>query len=349
MGKNKCDKVTIVVCVVVAAILILFVCMTCRVGQHFGWENDTEYSERKDTIVLVNDTSNMNSIGCVDSTMAMKSLAEHKVYNEKVDSLSKVVDNVNGQYISMIDMMIDKFNTWVGFWLAVLSLILLLVSVWQYLKIEKYDERIKEIETKGEALSKSWVEKNKTLTKDFDGQSDKMFESLTDIQMQMRRFQRQAKDYLDSQLSEHKYSTLENRMTSLLLCLSSVPDPQMFSDSDERKEQVTYYLRLISAMLTEYFRLIEKESETHQLHEATIACIPMVLLNLRMSIIRLQGILRDPIVYIKYEALKKNIEKLETSIRRNHMLCESEVTGLKGLMKEFNEFKAEIERSKEIV
>ena len=349
MDQNKCCKMTVVVSVVVVAIVILFVFMTCSVGQHSGRKNDTEYSQRKDTIVLVKDTSNMSSIACADSAMAMNFLAEHKTYNEKVDSLSKVVDNVNGQYISMIDMMIDKFNAWVGFWLAVLSLLLLLVSVWQYLKIEKYDERIKEIETKGETLCNSWAKKGETLTKDFDDQRAKLSESLTDIQMQTHRFQRQAKDYLDIQLSEHKYSTLENRMTSLLLCLSSVPDPQMFSDSDERKEQITYYLRLISAMLTEYFRLIEKESETHQLHEATIACMPMVLLNLRMSIIRLQGVLRDPIIYIKYEALKKNIENLETSIRRDHMLCESEVAALKNLIKEFNEFKAEIERCKEIV
>lgn len=59
----------------------------------------------------------------------------------KVDSLSTIVDKINGQYASVIDMLIDKFNTWVGFWLALLSLILLIVSVWQYLKIDKYKNK----------------------------------------------------------------------------------------------------------------------------------------------------------------------------------------------------------------
>lgn len=281
--------------------------------------------------------------------MAVKVLVEHKTYKNKVDSLSKVVDNVNGQYISMIDMMIDKFNTWVGFWLAVLSLILLLMSVWQYIKIEKYDERIKELETKGKMLVDDLTKKGDILAKESTNQKQQLSDSLANIQVKTHQFQKQAKDYLEGQLAEHKYSTLENRMTSLLLCLSSVPDPQMFNDSDERKEQISYYLGLISNMLSEYFRLIERESEIHQLCESTIACIPMVLLNLRMSIIRLQGILRDPIIYIKYETLKKNIENLETSIRRNHLLCENDISALRKLMKDFNEFKAEIDRCKEIV
>lgn len=133
----------------------------------------------------------------------------------KVDSLSTIVDKINGQYVSVIDMLIDKFNTWVGFWLALLSLILLIVSVWQYLKIDKYKERINKLEED----SKEATEK---------------------IQIQMSNLQKQAKVYLDTQISIHQYSTLENRMTSLLLCMSSVPDPQVFSDSEERKEQVNY-------------------------------------------------------------------------------------------------------------
>lgn len=180
----------------------------------------------------------------------------------KVDSLSTIVDKINGQYASVIDMLIDKFNTWVGFWLALLSLILLIVSVWQYLKIDKYKERINKLEED----SKEATEK---------------------IQIQMANLQKQAKVYLDTQISIHQYSTLENRMTSLLLCMSSVPDPQVFSDSEERKEQVNYYLGLVSGLLIKYFKLIEQESECHKLPEGTVACIPMVLLNLRLSLLRI--------------------------------------------------------------
>lgn len=242
----------------------------------------------------------------------------------KVDSLSTIVDKINGQYVSVIDMLIDKFNTWVGFWLALLSLILLIVSVWQYLKIDKYKERINKLEED----SKEATEK---------------------IQIQMSNLQKQAKVYLDTQISIHQYSTLENRMTSLLLCMSSVPDPQVFSDSEERKEQVNYYLGLVSGLLIKYFKLIEQESECHKLPEGTVACIPMVLLNLRLSLLRIQGMFRDPGIYIAFVKLINQIEKNEASIRRTQLFNKSDVKELGTLVKSFNDFKTEIANCKEVV
>lgn len=242
----------------------------------------------------------------------------------KVDSLSTIVDKINGQYVSVIDMLIDKFNTWVGFWLALLSLILLIVSVWRYLKIDKYKERINKLEED----SKEATEK---------------------IQIQMSNLQKQAKVYLDTQISIHQYSTLENRMTSLLLCMSSVPDPQVFSDSEERKEQVNYYLGLVSGLLIKYFKLIEQESECHKLPEGTVACIPMVLLNLRLSLLRIQGMFRDPGIYIAFVKLINQIEKNEASIRRTQLFNKSDVKELGTLVKSFNDFKTEIANCKEVV
>lgn len=242
----------------------------------------------------------------------------------KVDSLSTIVDKINGQYASVIDMLIDKFNTWVGFWLALLSLILLIVSVWQYLKIDKYKEKINKLEED----SKEATEK---------------------IQIQMANLQKQAKVYLDTQISIHQYSTLENRMTSLLLCMSSVPDPQVFSDSEERKEQVNYYLGLVSGLLIKYFKLIEQESECHKLPEGTVACIPMVLLNLRLSLLRIQGMFRDPGIYIAFVKLINQIEKNEASIRRTQLFNKSDVKELGTLVKSFNDFKTEIANCKEVV
>ena len=242
----------------------------------------------------------------------------------KVDSLSTIVDKINGQYASVIDMLIDKFNTWVGFWLALLSLILLIVSVWQYLKIDKYKERINKLEEDSK-------------------------EATGKIQIQMANLQKQAKIYLDTQISIHQYSTLENRMTSLLLCMSSVPDPQVFSDSEERKEQVNYYLGLVSGLLIKYFKLIEQESECHKLPEGTVACIPMVLLNLRLSLLRIQGMFRDPGIYIAFVKLINQIEKNEASIRRTQLFNKSDVKELGTLVKSFNDFKTEIANCKEVV
>ena len=260
-----------------------------------------------------------------------KSVSDITRYEHKVDSLSTIVDKINGQYASVIDMLIDKFNTWVGFWLAVLSLMLLIVSIWQYLKIEKYEKRINKLEKDSDVVVKDIRNQSKSL------------------EIQMSNLQKQAKVYLDTQISIHQYSTLENRMTSLLLCMSSVPDPQVFSDSDERKEQVNYYLGLVSGLLIKYFKLIEQESECHKLPEGTVACIPMVLLNLRLSLIRIQGMFRDPGIYLAFARLIKLIEKNEASIRKTQLFSKSEVKELGFLVKSFNDFKTEIANCKEVV
>ena len=263
--------------------------------------------------------------------IANKSVSDITRYEHKVDSLSTIVDKINGQYASVIDMLIDKFNTWVGFWLAVLSLILLIVSIWQYLKIEKYEERINKLEKDSDVV-----------VKDIRNQSES-------LEIQMSNLQKQAKVYLDTQISIHQYSTLENRMTSLLLCMSSVPDPQVFSDSEERKEQVNYYLGLVSGLLIKYFKLIDKESECHKLPEGTVACIPMVLLNLRLSLIRIQGMFRDPGIFIAFARMIKLIERNEATIRKTQLFGKSEVKELGILVKSFNNLKTEIANCNEVV
>lgn len=287
--------------------------------------HDSDSVVNKKMVKVCNTSWSTDSLS-LDSIIKRNENISRSITNNthKVDSLSTIVDKINGQYVSVIDMLIDKFNTWVGFWLALLSLILLIVSVWQYLKIDKYKERINKLEED----SKEATEK---------------------IQIQMSNLQKQAKVYLDTQISIHQYSTLENRMTSLLLCMSSVPDPQVFSDSEERKEQVNYYLGLVSGLLIKYFKLIEQESECHKLPEGTVACIPMVLLNLRLSLLRIQGMFRDPGIYIAFVKLINQIEKNEASIRRTQLFNKSDVKELGTLVKSFNDFKTEIANCKEVV
>lgn len=287
--------------------------------------NDSDSVMDKKMVKVCNTSWSTDSLR-LDSIIKRNENISRSITNNthKVDSLSTIVDKINGQYASVIDMLIDKFNTWVGFWLALLSLILLIVSVWQYLKIDKYKERINKLEEDSK-------------------------EATEEIQIQMANLQKQAKVYLDTQISIHQYSTLENRMTSLLLCMSSVPDPQVFSDSEERKEQVNYYLGLVSGLLIKYFKLIEQESECHKLPEGTVACIPMVLLNLRLSLIRIQGMFRDPGIYIAFVKLINQIEKNEASIRRTQLFNKSDVKELGTLVKSFNDFKTEIANCKEVV
>lgn len=53
---------------------------------------------------------------------------ELNTYAYRVDSINSIVKKLDSQYVSTIDMMIDKLNTWIGLWMGILTLILGLVS-----------------------------------------------------------------------------------------------------------------------------------------------------------------------------------------------------------------------------
>ena len=40
---------------------------------------------------------------------------------------------------------LTMFNEWIGFWLSILTLILMLAGIWQYLQIRRYDSEFKDI------------------------------------------------------------------------------------------------------------------------------------------------------------------------------------------------------------
>lgn len=142
---------------------------------------------------------------------------ELNTYAYRVDSINSIVKKLDSQYVSTIDMMIDKLNTWIGLWMGILTLILGLVSIWQYFKINKYEERITKLETMYNRSLKELREKETKLETKYSQNKEKMHNDLNKHIGQM------SEDLL-KRSKEHRYSTLENRITSLLLCLSSIPN-----------------------------------------------------------------------------------------------------------------------------
>lgn len=229
-------------------------------------------------------------------------------YTEKVDSMNHILARVDGQYVATIDLMIDKLNTWIGLWLAILTLILGLISIWQYLRIEKYEDRIRKLEKSNEKRLK-----------------------------ELKQFQIGMEDKISQKLQEHHYSTLENRITSILICLSSIPDPQLLYNCTDRKEQLSYYLHIMSELLGNYTASIEKENAKHELPKTMITHIPMVLLNLRLALVRIQGISNKYDVHIFFYELTLYIKNTEEIIRKRQSLENDFVFKLKKILGDFNE------------
>lgn len=119
----------------------------------------------------------------IHNTKIKKLTDELNTYAYRVDSINSIVKKLDSQYVSTIDMMIDKLNTWIGLWMGILTLILGLVSVWQYFKINKYEERIEKLETNNQNLITEIKDKENKIEDDFS--------------KHIKEFEKQQNDYED--------------------------------------------------------------------------------------------------------------------------------------------------------
>ena len=248
---------------------------------------------------VMNDVSNKNISKLTDNL---------NTYAYRVDSINSIVKKLDSQYVSTIDMMIDKLNTWIGLWMGILTLLLGLVSVWQYFRINKYEERINKLENA-----------NKDSLKELERKKDKIGKRLEEQQGEMESSLKQYKIDLTNTLEkhsvEHRYSTLENRITSLLLCLSSIPDPQLLYSSSDRKNQLVFYMRLMSKHFANYLGLLKKENQKNELSGDIVLHLPMMLLKLRLALIRIHGISADYDLHIFFFKLTNKIKMIEDLVR----------------------------------
>ena len=265
---------------------------------------------------------------------------ELNTYAYRVDSINNIVKKLDSQYVSTIDMMIDKLNTWIGLWMGILTLILGLVSIWQYFKINKYEERITKLETMYNRSLKELREKETKLETKYSQNKEKMHNDLNKYIGQM------SEDLL-KRSKEHRYSTLENRITSLLLCLSSIPDPQLLYSNSDRKSQLAFYMRLMSRHFTKYISLIKKEFHKNEIPEDIAMHLPMMLLNLRLALIRIHGISTDFELHVFFFNLTRNIKNAEDAVRDKAMINDEIIKNIEDIYGDFNKLINMIENKSE--
>lgn len=276
----------------------------------------------------------------IHNTKIKKLTDELNTYTYRVDSINSIVKKLDSQYVSTIDMMIDKLNTWIGLWMGILTLLLGLVSVWQYFKINKYEERITKLEAMYNRSLKELNEKENKL-------ETKYSQIKTNIRSDLNRYKGQMSADLVKRSKEHRYSTLENRITSLLLCLSSIPDPQLLYSSSDRKMQLSFYIRLMSKHFAKYISLIKKENQKNELPEDIALHLPMMLLNLRLALIKIHGISTDFELHIFFFNLTNKIKKTEDFVRGKSIINNEIINNVESIYGDFNELISLIENKRD--
>lgn len=207
-------------------------------------------------------------------------------YTQRLDSMENELGMIRDQYQTDINIGFDRLNSWVGFWLAILAVVLLMAGVWQYMQVKKHDDDWKK-------LSKDY----KSKIKDIDDLKTAVEEERTALKDKLR---------------------IETTLFNLLRTMAALHDPLMLPRDDERKQRIIEYLAKAQELLIQYRTLKQKENEEDKdknlckEEDSMILCL--IFTNFRLNICRCVALFTSPSVSIKAKWFLDYVEKEENKL-----------------------------------
>ncbi len=204
-------------------------------------------------------------------------------YAQRLDSMQNELNSIRDQYQMDINIGIDRLNSWIGFWLAILALVLLLSSVWQYMQVKRHDDEWGKLKSEFEDLNK---ENGKTLKK--------LEESKTRL---VERFQ------------------IENSIFNLLRTMSAIQDPMMLMPSAERKQNISEFLGNFQQQMKRYKRIVLADESNKDFNTDECLTIRLIFTNLIVNLCRCSTLYTSPSASLAIRGFLDFIKKQEESIR----------------------------------
>lgn len=207
-------------------------------------------------------------------------------YTRRLDSVENELGMIRDQYQMDINIGIDRLNSWVGFWLAILAVVLLMAGVWQYMQVKKYDD--------------DW----KKLSKDYKSK----IKDIEDLKSEVEEERIALKDKL----------RIETTLFNLLRTMAALHDPLMLPRDDERKQRIIEYLAKAQELLIQYRTLKQKENEKDKdknlCKEEDCMILCLIFTNFRLNICRCVALFTSPSVSIKAKCFLDYVEKEENKL-----------------------------------
>lgn len=207
-------------------------------------------------------------------------------YTRRLDSMENELGMIRDQYQTDINIGIDRLNSWVGFWLAILAVVLLMAGVGQYMQVKKHDD--------------DW----KKLSDDYNSKIKQIEKLKTAVEVERTAL----KDKL----------RIETTLFNLLRTMAALHDPLMLPRDDERKQRIIEYLAKAQELLIQYRTLKQKENEVDKdknlckEDDSMILCL--IFTNFRLNICRCVALFTSPSVSIKAKWFLDYVEKEENKL-----------------------------------
>lgn len=240
-----------------------------------------------------------NSYLLLKDSVACDSIADSVFcFMQRADRIENEVEKLRDKYQSEVDLMIDKANGWLAFWIGVLAIVIGLMSLWQMYR---------QINTE----------------KDFQHLKDDVIEKIDDkyddvenqINEAIKKFGENIGEF-NNQLLNTQQMLRASKLSSLMMCLSSFPDPQMVSDTADKKHQMYVVLKHVSATFREYVEALCDQigNKAFDIENAYL-----VLTVVKLAVVRTHGIYSDIHQNIKIQKLLDYIEETNQKILKGEI------------------------------
>jgi len=244
----------------------------------------------------------VNTVVKIDSLTKAEMSDTVDVYQfiNKVDSIAKVTADIHSHYQEDINLMIYKTTQWLTFWLGIMTIIAGLVGLLQYFRNRRYDEDFKK-QTEGVETFKEKIQnESRQVYKDYKSTTTELLESYkVKLSNQIDgkysgidgKVAEMAKK-LEELSGDIRKSEAENRISTLMTCISSFPDPAMFSSTPKRKIYVQFYLNKLYSEFSEYLKIV-KAVKKDDLTENDLNRLSLALNSVKYVVVRTQSAYSD--------------------------------------------------------
>lgn len=230
----------------------------------------------------------------------------------RLDEIEGRLDKLSNSYLTEVNLAIDKTNGWLAFWIGIITLIIGLSSFWQVYRQHKNDKEFQalknDIDKDFQALKDStnnYIERNIHNNKN---KFDKQKRGINEI-----------KKKTEDNLEYLKKTFRETKISSLMMCLSCFPDPQMTADTEDKRKQIFKLMKNVLATYVEYIENIKLQEKTGMVD---LDAVFMVLTNLKLAVVRTHGAYSDIHQNIRFYNIIRRITDVNNNILNGEPICD---------------------------
>lgn len=239
----------------------------------------------------------------------------------RVDSIVKETSNISNRYQEDVNLMIYKSTHWMTFWLGIFTIFAGLLGLFQYFRNRRYNDDFEKMKGEVDTFKDKLENKAKENLKDYKESTNQSLETYKEkVTNHVRNEFSSSKNKLDE--LEKKIQTLnvsikksenENRISSLMTCISSFPDPAMFNSTPKRKLYIQFYLKKLSQEFFEYAKIV-KHIKKEDLTEDDYSRLSLALSSLKYVVVRTQSAFSGYHQNVTFCKLKDSINELLVNI-----------------------------------